>query len=1338
MPSREKVLTMLTVPIDDESSVHDEEATILMGKKPPSDLLFKEAYLGLVSSSTDNKSKKHKDLSAISPEKQEQKACAVDAAETKSSPGFSINQMNSTPKSRGRTIKRAVLEKTQPGTQLTLGSFFFKEKSPATTTPKPVVAAAETTPPPPKQKNRSRTQSSISISNIGRASEKKNDLPNVGESHPATSIQRASPPQNKEFANTGKTSSKKVIAPSLDGAEKRRKSATSSRRNFNENKKSSIPSKEQIMAIVLGPIFNASSSNSTTSATTNGATIDELAGACCTEKQEVLTSPTQLKVSTDGRHIILPSVISPPPPSSLISKKVSHGSRPGTATEKYKPSSPKMTDDETLSSNELNAKQKSEKGLSPATLRHSELFLIAKKDEKKHLEVLQTKLNGAAIDSSETEERKSPSTNENSILTEKESDGQIAVPAVGPPKKAPNSNSKEITSVSTRVSKAQGLSTNSENINSAESKGHQGQSSENHNAIALDIASSGITTPEKHGLSLQQPHKGAVFENSTSPSRIPEEWKRIIAKYDALRSRYRRRAEELIQRGNDGLEEEKFQLPSPNNETETNKGNQIVPRCDNADFPESLVPNLAVLIQGSRLPLSALAQSTLEELRKLPIGAHLSLDAVSAKIKLFASRESYTVPPSGALLQSGTASNVDIFENTDPMLVWRWELIALEMLPAEYVPIVKKARKSRRKLRSHSKAIAKFLSSLDEADRLFHDISSKKEERDAIVVKINNEEEKVLKFEREEEKLRLQKEAKIQKEQTKTQRQLKKQKEKEKAEEEKRKEKEEKELKKKEAAKAREELKRRKEEEREKEKEEQRSQKEEEIKKQRATMMSFLAAGRPSLSVGSLSSSEMGGKGTAVLSNGCRTGAIGRSACPNEVDTSLDSDAFWSVIGLSHSGGNQMPPFHRLSRRARKSRKRRTRIVSVAVYTTADPTNSFGPQPYAEQRVIRIPNKYKFLSFHEDYRPPYHGTWSKPRSSIVTGKNPFGKDNQFLDYEVDSEAEWEEGDEEPGEDCEVDDDDEEDKLEDEEGDTRVYNYQDGWLAQDDDLGLEDDEDNDEETKELRKKIQAASNGTLNITSRIGEQSTFCIVAPLMGGLPPSSKLREVETRLPELIEGTDLSGALDLVSCHTGIVLSPTDDFCLDPFPPPLIEESNRAGSSADCNALSDVLDPGINNVLKEMSPDDLKTFAVFVHGCQLASKDKVVEELRMAHKNVTSSRAQAVRKLNSIAVKKRLPNKGGVVWEVKKDVLESVGLKGLLKTPIAKEDLSPSKITEDTKRGEKSQSGSKQSTPGSESCGEKTNDTLASRKRKQVVPEVSQASASLFAAFLSKKSKRT
>ncbi len=54
--------------------------------------------------------------------------------------------------------------------------------------------------------------------------------------------------------------------------------------------------------------------------------------------------------------------------------------------------------------------------------------------------------------------------------------------------------------------------------------------------------------------------------------------------------------------------------------------------------------------------------------------------------------------------------------------------------------------------------------------------------------------------------------------------------------------------------------------------------------------------------------------------------------------------------------------------------------------------------------------KCKFLQFHENYRPAYYGTW-RQRSKAINPRNYLQKDEDLLDYEIDSDDEWEE----PGE-----------------------------------------------------------------------------------------------------------------------------------------------------------------------------------------------------------------------------------------------------------------------------------------------------------------------------------
>lgn len=90
----------------------------------------------------------------------------------------------------------------------------------------------------------------------------------------------------------------------------------------------------------------------------------------------------------------------------------------------------------------------------------------------------------------------------------------------------------------------------------------------------------------------------------------------------------------------------------------------------------------------------------------------------------------------------------------------------------------------------------------------------------------------------------------------------------------------------------------------------------------------------------------------------------------------------------------------------------------------------------------------KTLCFHEDVRPGYVGTWTKATRSVRPLK-PFGKDTCLLNYEYDSEGDWEEDDAE-GEDLN-------DEEEEEEGEamSEADSEEDGWLVADDDVEMAD-------------------------------------------------------------------------------------------------------------------------------------------------------------------------------------------------------------------------------------------------------------------------------------------
>jgi hypothetical protein len=565
----------------------------------------------------------------------------------------------------------------------------------------------------------------------------------------------------------------------------------------------------------------------------------------------------------------------------------------------------------------------------------------------------------------------------------------------------------------------------------------------------------------------------------------------------------------------------------------------------------------------------------------------LSVESISSKIKLLAQRKPYLngKPPSASEKPTALAK-LDCFEDANVCYLWRWELSSIDLLPQKEASKIKKARTMRKKLQSHHTAIFKLIASIDSANKWLEKNPTDSAPSPSVptLAKVSDMEEKVLKFEREEEKARLLKEAKAQKSKGKVEDQAAKQAAKQKEKEEAKKRKDEEKAA---AAKEREEAKLEAKRKKDEEKLKQQREADEKEAKRKAKMLSFF----------SVENSKKKQK----------TSQTAAKAMVDKVSTpSFDSDGFRTLINSKDC--HDATPFA-------KRKHQKTKDVKVSVHITVLSDNPFAPQPYDEEKVISVQNKYKFLGFHEDHRPPYHGTWSKS-SALVTGRKPFGKDPEYLNYEVDSEAEWEQEDEE-GEDCDKSDGEEEDMPDDDDNDS--------FLAAEDELGL--DEEDDEDTKNLRKK-KLLSDATISAKA--------CVIAPMAGGVGHEL----TEEAIGCVVEGFDPREAMDLLASHIGRVLAPELDICLDALPHKTREEQEPKAPAT-----------------QKMTPEGLKLMAQFVHNSTINSKEKIITELLNAHPNVATSRAQAMRELEVTAEKRRLPKGGGVVWEVKADHLSSLGL---------------------------------------------------------------------------------
>ncbi|XP_043576893.1 chromatin assembly factor 1 subunit A isoform X1 [Chiloscyllium plagiosum] len=110
--------------------------------------------------------------------------------------------------------------------------------------------------------------------------------------------------------------------------------------------------------------------------------------------------------------------------------------------------------------------------------------------------------------------------------------------------------------------------------------------------------------------------------------------------------------------------------------------------------------------------------------------------------------------------------------------------------------------------------------------------------------------------------------------------------------------------------------------------------------------------------------------------------------------------------------------------------------------------------------------RMKLLQFCENHRPAYWGTWQK-KSMKVNPRNPLAKDEQLLDYEVDSDDEWEE--EEPGESLSHSEGDDDDEADDEDDDDGFF-VPHGYLSEGE--GATDEEGENPEKQKIRQRMKA--------------------------------------------------------------------------------------------------------------------------------------------------------------------------------------------------------------------------------------------------------------------------
>uniref|UniRef100_A0A672PH71 Chromatin assembly factor 1 subunit A-like n=1 Tax=Sinocyclocheilus grahami TaxID=75366 RepID=A0A672PH71_SINGR len=126
------------------------------------------------------------------------------------------------------------------------------------------------------------------------------------------------------------------------------------------------------------------------------------------------------------------------------------------------------------------------------------------------------------------------------------------------------------------------------------------------------------------------------------------------------------------------------------------------------------------------------------------------------------------------------------------------------------------------------------------------------------------------------------------------------------------------------------------------------------------------------------------------------------------------------------------------------------------------------------QKADGVPDRHRYgrmklLQFHDNYRPAYWGTWCK-KSTLISPRCPLRQHKGLLDYEVDSDEEWEE--EEPGESLSHSEGDDDDEGGDDDDDDDGFFVPHGYLSEGEGALEEDEEGGDPEKQKVRQRMKA--------------------------------------------------------------------------------------------------------------------------------------------------------------------------------------------------------------------------------------------------------------------------
>lgn len=305
--------------------------------------------------------------------------------------------------------------------------------------------------------------------------------------------------------------------------------------------------------------------------------------------------------------------------------------------------------------------------------------------------------------------------------------------------------------------------------------------------------------------------------------------------------------------------------------------------------------------------------------------------------------------------------------------------------------------------------------------------------------------------------------------------------------------------------------------------------------------------------------------------------------------------------------------------------------------------------------------RFKLCQFHDNYRPAYFGTWTK-YSSKITPRRPFEHDLESgMNYDIDSDEEWQEDDlmdEEGVENLSNSDESDEDEDEDDEQESdKEWLVPHGYLSEDE--GISEDENSDLNRQERQTEYPKRS-GSKSLTPKvIGLVYRDC----------PSSKRYSIY-ELERLASCSfsfipDSLHQIDPFKISYHVVPLQMSQNLLDPQAlmkqlPILSEEkiSEPIRTKKDKKDISEQLtsteSSDVTNKAYQKFDDNMIIKLVhLIHG----SSDGLTKLYEEFKKIGSVSKRQFEFKVFELAVKERRPSNTKICWYVKDQYLEQFGL---------------------------------------------------------------------------------